>query len=879
MSANSIPVLTTHVEHLPLTDELRLRKIARRYIDDYPDARSTAYTTALAILKKHTRRRLSPDKVYWHRFTGAASSSRTFTGWEHSGKPVESMTLVELVLHRFGARDQDEAEDLQVYGGFYTDDAQHGTYDERNEVAMLPQKVLRDFWDVNFSNAYQRKVEQFWVTHRENFRTLSKAHLLAAAGQARRNGSLPEGDYQRVLQAVGTGPSAAMTLNGLRARCAVPEGVSWRSFDIGEYLAHDIVRIVEPAGRQILYVPGQAPAFHCFDSDAQLAAWVLDRCATATSRSAFTLHFFPSQNAKDQDGAGFDRWIGQLQRNEWSDQKVINRLDQVISGDVFEHLGELAGRNMKVQAGMLTSNASLRKQMWMGYLNAFLKLAGAAGPLGWPVALTLIGAGLTNVGLQIDQAINGNTPGLRKAGVLGAVFNSIFVAFNLPGLAGIRGVSTVQDWVPVAEGESEEALAPLRGNLILDTEPVLANAETWIEIRGLPYRVVYSEHLASWTIVDPLNPFAFQGARPVRLNAQDEWELLAAPGLRGGAPMQALPGPPTELAAAPPYVTTRSAFWDTYMGFDLAQEERLSKVALARQKAIVDETIRECDVNPESPADSETDSDPDPDPDEYVTTNEEGDRVLIDPWGDEQRVFKYRDDYIGGGVTDYARDDELCNVYLRTGESKYANQVQLIEQLVDDIDIIGCNNDVDLYRGGSGDRGTSGIAFRSGHINPGDILVNTDFTSFSENPYLARVFSSSQGGLQSQIFERQLAEGKEITFDDTSVVFHLPQKSYLSATPIAPFSGDWQEAESLFKPGNYFQIDSIEEVVGERFKFIKVQMRQVYAELYRNAPAGVRIFDMRTGVPFVRADYAKILGPQGAGLVEEFFPLADTRTA
>ena len=881
MSANSIPVTTPLVAPAPLSDELRLRKIARRYIDDYPDARGTAYALALAILRKHTRRRLTPDKVYWHRFTGAASSSRTFTGWEHSGKPVESMTLVELVVHRFSARDQDEAEDLQVYGGFYTDDAQHGTFDERNEVAMLPQAVLRDFWAADFSRAYQRRVKQFWVAHREHFRTLAKAHLLAAAGQAQRDDTLPDADYQRVIQVV-AGALPTMSLSALQARVAAPDGVSWRSFDIGEYLAHDIVRIVDRGGRQILYVPGESPAFHCFASDAQLRAWVLQRCATSTSRSAFTLHFFPSQRAKDEDGAGFDRWIGQLQRNEWSEQKVINRLDRVIEGDVFEHLGELARRNMQVQAGQLTSNASLRKQMWMGYLNAFIQLLEAAAPLGWPVALTLVGASLINVGLKIDQAINGNTRSLRKAGVLGAVFGSISIAFNLPGLAGIRGVSPVQDWLPVAEGEGEEVLAPLRGNRILGPEPdsaalgrlrgvhSLGNGETWIEIRNLPYRVVYSEQLASWTVVDPLNPFAFNGARPVRLNARGEWELLAPPGLKGGAPMNEVPGPSTGLAPAP-YVTTRSAFWDIYMRFDLAQEERLSKVALARQKAVIDETIRECDVDADSPTDSDTGSETGSNADEYVTTNEEGERVLIDPWGDEHRVFKSRGDYIGGRVADYARDDDLFNVYLRTGDSKLPAQAQLIEELAEDIGSIGYNNDVDLYRGGSGNRGTSGLAFRSGQIRPGDILVNTDFTSFSENPYVARVFSSSQGGLQSQDFERELAEGKQITFDDTSVVFHLPKGSYASATPIAAFSGDWQEAESLFKPGNYFQIDSLEEVVGERFRFMKVQLSQVYAERYRNAPAGVRIFDMRTGVPFVRADYAQMLGPVGAELVTQFF--------
>ncbi len=879
MPAIGTSTSTATVENPALSDELRLKKMARQYIEDFPDVHGLAYATALHILKKHTSKRLNPAKVYWHRFSGAVSSSRTFTGWEHSGTPVESMTLVELVMHRFSARDQDAADELQVYGGFYTDGPQHGVYNERNEVAMLPQVVLRDFWDQDFSAAYQRKIKQFWIAHSENFRTLSKAHFLGAAGQAQRSGALSDADYETVIRVVAQSLSPVMTLGALQARVAPQAGITLRSFDIGKYVAHDVVRIVDNNGGQILYVPGEVPAFHRFANDDQLRAWVLERCATDASRTAFTLHFFPSQSAKDQDGGVFDRWIGQLQRNEWSDEKVINRLDKVIAGDVFEHLREQARDNMHAQAQLLTSNASLRKQIWIGYLNAFIRVFGAAAPLGWPVALTLVGAGLGNVGLNIDQAVNGNTPGLRKAGVLGAVFNSIFVAFNLPMLGAIGAEASIEDWVPVAD--SGESLANLEGNLILPAEAakatgrlegvhVLANGETWIEMRGLPYRVLYREELRSWTLVDPQNPFAFYGAKPVRLNALGEWELLGPPKLKGGTPMQETAGPSSASSVSDtPLVTTKSPFWDIYMRFDLKEEERLSELALARQKAVVDETVRE--YEPDSGSD--TDSDSDLDADEFITTSEAGDRVLVDAWGDEHRLFKTGDEYIGGRVADYTQFDEMFNVYLRNGQPQSGNQTQLIEELVEDLDSIGYNNDVDLYRGGSGHRGTSGVTFRSGRIKVGDILVTTDFCSFSENPYLARVFSSSQAGKQSHTFIHDLTAGAEITFDDTAVVFELARKTYQSATPIAPFSGDWQEAESLFKPGTWFQIDRIEEVVGDHFKFIKVLLKENHRALEKSGQWAGKTFHLRTGEPFSRDDFATKLGPQGEALIDLFFPL------
>lgn len=867
-------------------DESRLKRMARQFLSAYPDIHGLAYAQARRILKKHSAGHLNPDKIYWHRFAdGTRSSPRTFTGWEHAGRPVESMTLVELVMHRFSAQDQDAAPGaLEQIGGFYTDGPEHRIFNEHNEVPLLSRNVLSDFWALDFRATYTNGLTHFWARHSENFRTLAKAHFLAAVANAKRAGTLKDEHYQTVIRAVAASVPDVMTSAVLRARVVPQSGITLRSFDIGEYVAHDIVRIVDGKGGQILYLPAQKPAFHFFANDAALQDWVLKQCATDASRAAFTLHFFSSRVAKDQDGGGFDRWIGQLQRHEWSDQKVINRIDRVIGIDLFEHLRELAQANMKAQADMLlTSNSDLRKQMMIGYLNAFIQVFGGTAPLAWPLTLTLVGAALINVGLNVDQAINGNTPQLRKAGVVGAILNSIFVVFNLPEIAKFAGVNpalsdtgaaieTVEDWVPAYD--SDASLAELRGNVILEEDisvtsghmqgiKVQANGETWIEIHHLPYRVSYNSSLRTWVIVDSENPFAFFGFKPVRLNARGEWELLVPPSLSGGSPIDGGAG---STSGSQPMVSTKSEFWDTHMRFDLLEEERLSKAALARQKTVVDDCVREYD--PASDSDSEMDSGG------FITTDEDGNRLLVDAWGDEHRLFKTEDEYIGGRVSDYTARDADFNVYLRTGESKLPNQVEMIEELAEDIDSIGFNNDVDLYRGGSGHRSTSGITFRSGKIKVGDILVNTDFTSFSENPYVARIFSSSQGGVQSHIFQLHINDGAVIMFDDTSIVFELPTKAYRSATPIAPFSGDWEEAESVFKPGTYFRIESINEVSGDHFKFIKVRLSESPAGRHRTGEPAGRIFDLRTGEPFSREQYAVKLGPQGASLLNMFFPPA-----
>ena len=100
---------------------------------------------------------------------------------------------------------------------------------------------------------------------------------------------------------------------------------------------------------------------------------------------------------------------------------------------------------------LLHSNGEIRKKLWIGYLNAFNHTFGPMAALAWPAALVVIGAGIANVGLHIDQAINGTTPMERKAAVKAAIFGSVDVLFNLPFLRGAAELAEA--------AETEEALA------------------------------------------------------------------------------------------------------------------------------------------------------------------------------------------------------------------------------------------------------------------------------------------------------------------------------------------------------------------------------------------------------------------------------------
>lgn len=847
------------------SEQIQLRQRARQFIEDYPDVHGLAWAQARKLLQEMAGSKVDPDKVWWHRFGTAVSSSRTFTGWAHSGAPLESMTLVELVMHRFNARDQDAADELQLYGGFYLDGPGHGSFDERNEVRLLPQQVLNRLWDADFAQVFRRRVETFWGNHAQTFLLLARAGFKAAAGLAVRNGRLTAADLAALDRAIAPTPSAAANATQ-NVTLTSPHDFTVRSFDIGGHESSHIIRVVDRQGRQILYVAGSEAAFHVFATERDLFEWVRAQVQDRTLRAAFSALFLSAPEATPERAQDFAALLDRIRdfsfaadANQVADPGavlLVNQTDRIILGDIFEHWRDLARREMQAMAQTLNSNANLRKQQWIGYLNAVIRVFGPLTVMSWPLALSLIGAGLANVGLNIDQAVNGIDSRQRKAGVIGAVLNSIYVLFSLPLLAdalpAVRRVLQARpaveagtpegEWIAMQElGSSSGEDVPMQG--IQRT----ATGETWIMLGDEARRVRFSSTLNSWLAVDPFNPFAFEGATPVRLSNEGHWEALPALKLSGGmeeAGAAAAPGP----SRTTPYPVIRSEFWDTHMRLDPEEEERLSDYALERQKAVIN-------IHEVGPADE-------------ISIDSEGTEVVLDPWCNEYRVFKTAEGrYVGGRVKRYSEHEEEFNQYLRTGVPRITHQVEMIEELADDLQAIGHDNHVTLYRGGSGARGTSGLNFRQGHIKAGDVLVNTDFTSFTENPYVIRSFASSQAGAPSYGFDGPAS------FDDSSIVFEMLAEQYLSATPVAPFSEEEEEAESLFAPGHYFRVRDIHEVSGPGYRFIRVRIQEVVAP-----PDGTQLFEMRTGEPFSREQYAARLGEQGKRLVDRFFPLPPQRT-
>ena len=560
----------------------QLRKMALPLVAACPDMRQMARDTALSILIKHHQAQRDPDQVHLNRFRTAESSPRTFSGWEHYETPFQSLTLPQLVMHRFDVHDQDNADLLSYLTGFYKDGADEQVFNEDNEIPLAPRDVLQDFWNIDFSSTFHKRLADFWQQHADDYRTLAKVNFLAKvlevcvdAGQselARR--------ARRVATALTGTNSWPPSLEQLQQHTTPAAGYRVCTFDIGGHLATDILRVEMDDGYQLLYTPGELEALHLFRNRSELYWWVLMNTNQADNRARFMGHF--SLDTLDEKGSsvGLNAMIDLLFYN-WggNDNHCLNQLDRTVSGDAFSHLRDCAHARMTNDAKFaLRSNADLRKQLWIGYLRAFGEVVGPMAAVSWPIALAVVGAGLAETGLNIDQAINGHTTAERQEGVTGAVLaaiNTLFSATLLAGvpdesLAEIDEIETTQPvepsemsqpaddandmaqataaeidtWVPEPHRPVDQGtlLAPFETNEILVGTPGSGRWEGiysqggnfYALIDELPYQVRFVEQMNSWVVVDPQNPFSFHRNVPVRLDADGRWQPLERLGLRGG---------------------------------------------------------------------------------------------------------------------------------------------------------------------------------------------------------------------------------------------------------------------------------------------------------------------------------------------------------
>lgn len=509
-------------------DPLRqtLTALAAQVVVDMPDLHQMARQGASDLL---TSLGLTehPDTFYWHRFDNAQSSHRSFTGYAHQGPPIESLTFTQLFMRRFRVADQDDADLLSTMGGFYRDNPQQTWFDEHNEVRLLPAQVMGRFWALDFSATYHQHMTRFWQQHTQSIRLLARLNGLSAAIEACEHQELTRQQVQWVAQGLGVADPMALTLESLSGSQR-PEGhISPHALSLAGYEFPALLCFAVPGGQRLLYLPGRARAFECFVDQAGVERWLHQQARHDDTCNHLLVH------AGLLNTADADQRLEALRH--LADRSLVAFTRQLVwtapVEDVGAWLAEQSRLQMQREADLLLhGNADLRKQLWIGYLGAGLRMFGPGAMTAWPVAVLAVVASASKLALLIDQAVDAADSAARRTAVMGAIMGTVELLMNitllLPGALPVE-----QDLEPLVATPALAAQCPplprTDGLTLIDGAP-------HVRLNGRLYRARHDLQLGCWLIVDPQRPFAFTGNYPVRFNAQLDWELLEPVCLRGG---------------------------------------------------------------------------------------------------------------------------------------------------------------------------------------------------------------------------------------------------------------------------------------------------------------------------------------------------------
>lgn len=404
-------------------ERVHYSKTVARLRDNYPQLYLLASQYIKKSLLKKYHLEVDPDRTWFHRFDYASSSSATYTGWEHNVSPRESKTLTERLLANYGAEDQLNADELSANAGIYTADRHAESFGAANEVKLLPKDFLNLVKESDFSRLYFNKLNAFWLKNSSAFRTVSKGRFIALLGQnTSRLSSV--GLHNTMMATLGDIRSIPdMTVAELERKVLRRPGLTLSTFDIYGYHASDMFLIHNAKGEMILYCPSDRDSFIEFGNTQTLRNWIVTQAKDPEKREALANHFSLYDRQDGYSFAGVDFALHQIANANW-DPKYVHYEPQSISGDVFTWLSRQAElRTLSDAKTLTTTNNEVFKQKLLANLKSAADMA-ALSALFLPSVggLVLMGVGITQAGLGVDLAINGDTERQRKMG-LADLFN------------------------------------------------------------------------------------------------------------------------------------------------------------------------------------------------------------------------------------------------------------------------------------------------------------------------------------------------------------------------------------------------------------------------------------------------------------------------
>ncbi|NWD88138.1 dermonecrotic toxin domain-containing protein [Pseudomonas sp. K5002] len=436
--------------------KLAYSNLANGVANDFPSVHNEAKQWAKELIEKATgQTNVDPDSLYLNRFRhGQSASPGTATGAMHMNEePFYSKRLPDALLDNFSEHDWNPGQ-IDAEAGIYTagpGESAKGGYGAHNQFPLAPSTLMHESWKTDFQGRMTSKINNFWNTHGDAYRTTLKGQFVQ---QARQQLSAYEAkapaekklmpaehqftrdDYRLVMKAASNLPqaeNAPLTVDQLKAEAPAKDQLRAYPFDINGWGSSDIIRFAvlddgqdnyqnnRRDGLQILYIPGATPAFLRFASLDKMDEWVVEQAKDPKKREALASHF---SKLDRQDGgplgkSGVDTSLAHLANGDWSkmEGETIDRNPVHIEGDVFSQMRDQAKARMTSDADIsIKSNSEVTRDTWLNDVSTALKIFAPMAPGGAAAAATIGALGVTELALGAEKAASGDTPAERSDG-------------------------------------------------------------------------------------------------------------------------------------------------------------------------------------------------------------------------------------------------------------------------------------------------------------------------------------------------------------------------------------------------------------------------------------------------------------------------------
>ncbi|MEY4474423.1 MAG: hypothetical protein RL248_190 [Pseudomonadota bacterium] len=504
-----------------------------------PDPEKITASEVKQALARHGYRDIDPDKVFFHLFNGAVSSSRSYNGWAHYEQPLHSYTLTQSVmLNVFNEFRDTSPGTINTDTGVYTEGFGAKAYDEHNEVRLLSSTL----WDIAYKeldiqSSYDKALAQFWLHHGERYTQLMRDGYAFSAHQQYRLGLLNQAQYQ-----------LAQTL----LKPSRHDDIHVYRFDIYGYDSTDILLIEQgSSGDGLLYIPGASQPFVPYSSERQLKKFLFKQLKKANQRSALARHFSLKLRQDGVTYSGVDSALLGFSTGSW-DESYFMMKHHPVNGDVFARLTEQWKARLTSDGDTaIKSNSEALRDYLLGasytLMSVFPVIDVILPEFGIPLSLAV---GVTQLGLSLDTAVNGDTLAERQKGTKMSIVNAAL-------LGATTVIPSIVQYGRALSG-SLQGLREALPNAVLESLGI--SAEELAEFQAMPKIIVHphtgeellgvrltdsqrgallrADGFGYYREVDPMSGRLLTDSRVVRTLDFDtgEPQWLSRGGLKGGNP-------------------------------------------------------------------------------------------------------------------------------------------------------------------------------------------------------------------------------------------------------------------------------------------------------------------------------------------------------